>query len=364
MVVGFDETLERSLERRTAARGSYRNPVRSARGHFGKASGLRWFSLMLLASVPWEGRVRALPFLAALAPSERYARRRGAGHKKLTDCARQALPQLARWLPGRRIVDLADRSYAALDPLHAVRRRVCVVARLRLDARLFDPPPARTPRAIGRPRVVGACQPALEQRLGRADTPRRRPEVIGWYGCGGRTVEAASGTAVWHHTGLPAVLVRWGLVRDPAGGISPQALLCTDLGTEPAELLAWFVRRWSVEVTFAGGAAGRIHRRHLGLETQRQLPDKAVARTTPALLGMLSPVALWARVLHAQGRLPHLPVSWLRKEEPTFGDALAAVRRSIGADMARFPTSRHAGDRVELPRVLLDRLTDLACHAL
>ena len=238
------------------------------------------------------------------------------------------------------------------------------MARLRLDARLFDPPPARTPRAIGRPCVVGACQPALEQRLGRADTPRRRPEVIGWYGCGGRTVEAASGTAVWHHTGLPAVLVRWGLVRDPAGGISPQALLCTDLGTEPAELLAWFVRRWSVEVTFAGGAAGRIHRRHLGLETQRQLPDKAVARTTPALLGMLSPVALWARVLHAQGRLPHLPVSWLRKEEPTFGDALAAVRRSIGADMARFPTSRHAGDRVELPRVLLDRLTDLACHAL
>ena len=114
MVVGFDETLERSLERRTAARGSYRNPVRSARGHFGKASGLRWFSLMLLASVPWEGRVRALPFLAALAPSERYARRRGAGHKKLTDCARQALPQLARWLPGRRIADLADRSYAAL----------------------------------------------------------------------------------------------------------------------------------------------------------------------------------------------------------------------------------------------------------
>ncbi|CAA9266734.1 MAG: hypothetical protein AVDCRST_MAG08-2941 [uncultured Acetobacteraceae bacterium] len=160
--------------------------------------------------------------------------------------------------------------------------------------------------------------------------PWRRLEDIGWYGCGGRAVEAASGTAVWHHTGLPAVLVRWVLVRDPAGGFSPQALLCTDFGTDPAEVLAWFVRRWSVEVTFAGGAAGRIHRRHLSSEIQRQWTDKAVARTTPAVLGLLSPVALWARELQAQGRLPHRRGLWLRKEEPTLYEAHRVTRNLLG----------------------------------
>ena len=150
--------------------------------------------------------------------------------------------------------------------LHAVRRRVCVVARLRLDARLFDPPPPRTPRTVGRPRVVGARQPTLAQRVRRPDTPWRRLEVDGWYGGGGRrSVEVASGTAVWHHTGLPAVPLRWVLVRDPRGLFRPQALLCTDLDADPVEALAWFVRRWSVEVTFAEA------RRHLGVETQRQL---------------------------------------------------------------------------------------------
>ena len=111
------------------------------------------------------------------------------------------------------------------------------------------------------------------------------------------------------------------------------------------------------------GAAGRIHRRHLGVETQRQWSDKAIARTTPALLGLFSLVALRAVDLHAQGRLPHRSASWYRKEEPAFGDALAAVRRSLWADAARFPTSRPAGDRVEVSRAVLDRLTDLACHA-
>ncbi len=358
VVVGLDETLERRWGRRIAARGVYRDPVRSSHGHFVKASGLRWFSLMLLAPVPWAGRAWALPFLTALAPSERHARERGSRHKKLTDWARQALLQLARWLPDRRVVAVADRSYAALELLHAVRGRVCVVARLRLDARLFDPPPPRTPRTIGRPRVVGARQPTLAQRVRRPDTPWLPLEIGGWYGGGGRRlVEVASGTAVWHHTGLPAVPLRWVLVRDPRGLFQPQALLCTDRGADPDEVLGWFVRRWSVEVTFAEA------RRHLGVETQRQWSDAAVARTTPALLGLFSLVALRACELHERGALTPGRAAWYRKEAPTFGDALAAVRRSLWADAARFPASPRASDRVEVPRAVLDRLTDLACHA-
>ena len=77
VVVGLDDTIERRWGARIAARGIYRDPVRSSRGHFVKASGLRWLCVMLLAPVPWAGCVWGLPFLAVLAPSERYAAARG-----------------------------------------------------------------------------------------------------------------------------------------------------------------------------------------------------------------------------------------------------------------------------------------------
>src|SRR5215203_5531936 len=91
VVIGLDETIERRWGAKIRARGIYRDPVRSSRGHFVKTSGLRWISLMLLAPIPWAGRVWALPFLTALAPSERCTREQGRQHKKLTDRARQLL---------------------------------------------------------------------------------------------------------------------------------------------------------------------------------------------------------------------------------------------------------------------------------
>src|ERR687884_1153320 len=55
VVVGIDETIERRWGARIRARGIYRDPVRSSRGHFVKASGLRWISVMLLTPIPWAG---------------------------------------------------------------------------------------------------------------------------------------------------------------------------------------------------------------------------------------------------------------------------------------------------------------------
>jgi hypothetical protein len=104
VVLGIDDTIERRRGRRIAAKGIYRDPVRSSHGHFVKASGLRWLSLMLLAPIPWAGRIWALPFLTALAPSERSCQQRGQRHKKLTDWGRQLVLQARRWLPGRALV--------------------------------------------------------------------------------------------------------------------------------------------------------------------------------------------------------------------------------------------------------------------
>jgi hypothetical protein len=84
LVVGIDETLERRYGRKISARGVYRDPVRSTHETFVKSSGLRWVCAMLLVEVPWASRVWALPFLSVLAPSERYAAKRGKRHKKIT----------------------------------------------------------------------------------------------------------------------------------------------------------------------------------------------------------------------------------------------------------------------------------------
>ena len=120
VIIALDDTLERRWgagSRLVASTG-----IRSAprHGHFVKASGLRWLSVMLLVPIPWAGRVWALPFLTVLAPSERFSREHRQRHKALTDWARQALLQVARWLPDRRIVAVADQSYAAIDLLNAV----------------------------------------------------------------------------------------------------------------------------------------------------------------------------------------------------------------------------------------------------
>ena len=122
VILGLDDTIERRRGKHIKAKGIYRDPVRSSDAHFVKASGLRWISLMLLAPIPWAARTWALPFLTALAPSERYCGERGQRHKKLTDWARQMVLQVRRWLPARELVLVTDMGFAALEPRRTVLR--------------------------------------------------------------------------------------------------------------------------------------------------------------------------------------------------------------------------------------------------
>jgi hypothetical protein len=119
VLLGLDDTIERRRGKRISAKGIYRDPVRSSRGHFVKASGLRWLSLMLLVPISWAGRVWALPFLTVLAPSERHCRERGLRHKRLTDWGRQLVLQARRWMPDRPLVLVTDSGFSALEFLAA-----------------------------------------------------------------------------------------------------------------------------------------------------------------------------------------------------------------------------------------------------
>lgn len=206
VILALDDTIERRWGRRIKGRGIYRDPVRSSDGHFVKASGLRWMSLMLLAPIPWAGRDWALPFLTALVPSERSCAEQGCRHKTLLDVGRQLAVQARRWLRGRDLVLVGDSGFSALLFLDAVRRGgITVVTRLRLDAALYDPAPPRPPGTIGRPRTKGARLPTLAEILLNERTAWQALVVPGWYGAGERTIEITSATAVWRHAGLPVV---------------------------------------------------------------------------------------------------------------------------------------------------------------
>lgn len=358
VVVGLDDHIERRRGQKIAAKGVYRDAVRSSKSFFVKTTGLRWVSLMLLVPIPWAKRVWALPVLTVLAPSERYHQERNMEHKKLSDWARQMIYQLRRWLPDRAVVVVADSTYAVLELLascRALRQPVTMITRLRLDAALYDPAPPRTSKTKGAPRKKGSRQPTLAQRLADPATVWEELKVR-WYGGVSRTVKIATGTAVWYHTGLPVVPIRWVLICDPEDKFDPQALLCTELDCSPQQIVEWFVLRWCLEVTFQEARA------HLGVETQRQWSDLAVLRTTPALLGLFSLVTLFAHELLQGEELPARRAAWYTKAVPTFSDTLAFVRQHLWPQ-AFFYTSPENPDMVKTPRALLVRLADTLAFA-
>ncbi len=256
--------------------------------------------------------------------------------------------------PGRRTVAAALR-VTGLDQDPHFTNYHRFLTRLRLDARLFDPPARRRPGTIGRPRVIGARQANLADRLTNPKTRWQRVKVTGWYGRGERTVEIISGTALWHPPGR-LVPIRYVLVRDVAGELRSQAFLCTDLKANPVDILRWFVRRWSIEATFAEV------RRHLGVETQRQWSDPAIARTTPALLGLFSLVALWAHELYPSQSMASRAAAWYPKPLPTFSDALALVRCELWTRPG-FDISANGPRLVEIPRTTINALIGAACYA-
>lgn len=359
LLFGIDDTIERRRGERIKAKGIYRDPVRSSKAHFVKASGLRWLSCMLLVKIPWAVAIWALPFLTVLCPSARYYQTLGRQPQKLTDRAWQVIQLVAGWLPERTLVFVADSSFAAIGLLKLVSGlpTVSLITRLRLDAALYDPPPPPQPHRKGRPRVKGARRPTLQQVLSDPQTVWTKLKIADWYGAGKREVEVCTETALWYHSSKKShVAIRWVLIRDPLGELAPQALLSTNLQHTPRQILTWFIRRWRLEVTFEEARA------QLGIETQRQWSDLAIARTTPILFGLFSLVTLLAHALIKDQTKVVRSAAWYTKEQPTFSDALALVRRSLWSS-CHFQVSLSESDAVKIPRSLFERLTDAVCYA-
>ena len=254
---------------------------------------------------------------------------------------------------------VGDNGYAVLDLLHccqALREPVTLIARLRLDAALYAPAPPRQPGQNGRPALKGARRPSLKSLLDQDHVPWT-VAAVAWYDGATRIVELTSQTAVWYRSGKPPVTIRWVLIHDPQGAFHPQALLCTDPAADPTQILEWFVLRWQLEVTF------QEVRTQLGVETQRQWSDLAIARTTPILLGLFSWTALAAHALQKHHPITQRTAAWYAKPSPTFVDAIALARRHLWLASEGFSLSAASTDTQELPATLYHRMVDSLAYA-
>jgi len=354
----IDETLERRWGPTIRKRGHFRDSLLSSRKKSVSNSGLRWIVLSLVVNLPWTSRCMALPVMSVLAPSPKVNQRLKRRHKTIAQWARQMITKVRRWLPGVPIKLIGDGAYSAVElGLRCQKLDVTLIAPLVLDAQLFGPPqplPGRKKR-VGRPPEKGARLPKLSAVLVDPKTAWA-PITVEWYDGQTRALEMTTGTALWKRAGLKPLPIRWVLVRDPSGELDPKAYFTTNPIQTGAEVVEAFVLRWTIEVTFEESRA------HIGIETQRQWSDLAIERTTPCLFGLYSLVALLANALHPDGKVPIQQTAWYEKEEATFSDVLATVRRHLWGNF-NYLTSPHDPHVRLIPEADLIRLAQAVCYS-
>lgn len=321
--VAIDEHLERRRGSKIKALGCYRDAVLSTNRHKVKSFGLKWMSVAVLKSFSWSKNIFALPFLTVLTRSQEGDRKIGKRHKSTTDWMCQIVKQVKRWLGDRRVVIINDGGLNSVEmALTTLKYSMHWITRLPCNARLYDFPPVQTGR--GRPRVRGAQLEKPSVMLARDDLPWKK-ECVRWYGCVRKQVEYVTFTCIRYVDGFPPVPVRIVLLRDPLKQFESVALMGVsgDMSLQVIEMIEQFVGRWNLEVTF------REAREHLGIETQRQWSDKAIARTTPILFSLYSLILQVADRLNTQEPIRPITAAWYQKNNVTFSDALSLVRKKL-----------------------------------
>jgi DDE superfamily endonuclease len=356
-----DGTLERRRGRKLAFKGRFHDAVRSQPGQVVTSEGIHWVCMALLVSVPWSRRRWALPFLAIPTFAPATSAKLGKPHRTAPERTEVLVRLIRRWQPHRAIHVVGDSSFATMGLAQTcLACGVRLVSRLVLNAQLYEPPPVRPASTPGVKPKKGPRHPKLVDRLADATATGTvwQAQVVAWYGQQQRPLELATGPALWHTDGFAPLPIRWVLIRDPQGRLSPYALFCTDPAVDALTILAAYLQRWNIEVTFEEARA------HLGLETPRQWTTRAVGRTTPCLLGLFSVVVLLAHTTHPD-RLPTRHAAWYAKPEATFIDALAAVRRHLWASAIQrnSPSPLTTAPLANSPPQFLDFLVQTACYA-
>ena len=322
----IDETLERRKGSKIKAKGYYRDSVRSSKKVVIKSSGLKWLTLAVSWRFPFSARRFALPFMTVLEPSaksDKVVKRR---HKTTLQWTIQMIIQVSRWLKYTPITLVGDGGFACGELAWlCLKLKISLITRLKMNARLYDFPLIDEPSKRGRKKTKGEKLFSFREMIGMPDLGWKEIIVEG-YGKKKKGLKYISNISLWGVDGFHPVPIRWVLVVDPEGKLDPMPLMSTDLDISPEKMIALYIQRWNLEVTF------EEVREHLGVETQRQWSDKAIARTTPILMGLYTMVCLICNRLQEERPIEVAQTAWYEKKDATFSDLLKTVRKILWKD--------------------------------
>jgi hypothetical protein len=328
IIIAVDETLERRRGKKIKAKGAYRDAVASSQSRVVISFGLKWECMTLIVPLPWCKRPWALPFMMILSPSKQSDDSAEKTHKTSIDWTIQMMRCVSRWLKRKAWILVGDGAYACMAlAKYCVKSGATLISRLRLDAQLYEAPEAKKKGERGRNRVKGKRIQLKELLVDPSQVWQTL--TVKWYGGEQRTIECLTFECLWYHAGELPLKLRIVLVKTPNGKNEAETFFSTNLTNSPTQIIEWFVLRWNIEVTFAETRA------HLGIETQRQWSDQAIARTTPLLMALLSILVLVAVKMHETKKLVvQETTSWYdKKGELTLADILMVIRRSIWVKM-------------------------------
>ena len=358
LVLAADETLERRSGPTSMRWAAFRDAVRSTKKRTVMSFGLRWISMMLLVPVPWStprvglavpnrsGAGQHSQWRATPTPQNQHRLGRSDDRHGTALGARASDRPGGGWRVGRCQTRAALPAGARAGQLYLSPTPGCLPLRP-------VPTPAQQRRAALRPNTGRACQlgPAGRRSHNGVDG-----DSVSWYGGTTRTVDLATGPGGVARAQAGALTVALGHCARPAGHFAPQFLFATDQAATPAQIVTWFVMRWSEEVTFAEVRA------HLGVETQRQWSPLAIERTTPVLLGLFAVVTLLAEHLRAGQPHPRRTAAWYIKRKQPLPTRSPLCASNYGARFSSQSPHRERGP-VTLPAAVLEGLLDAICYA-
>src|SRR5262249_5197226 len=243
-------------------------------------------------------------------------------HKTPAHLARLLRARLMRWFPERHFIFVGDSGYDTSATARFCSKHchhLTLVSKFYGDAALYAPPPPRTRRTIGRPRVKGQ-KLASPQELVTSIAQRTRLTVA-WYGGRSRDIEVVTGTGHWYRIGEALVEGRWVYVHDCTGTHRDEYLFTTDVMMKPQQIVECYTQRWSIETTL------QECREYLKLESPKGYSQPTVLRFTPCLFGLYTMVVLlYLQFLQPASSLR--AIFWRGKSTVTCSDMITCVRRA------------------------------------
>jgi hypothetical protein len=344
-----DDTVTEHPGPKVFGKGRHRDGVRSTHSYTAYRWGHKWVVVSVLVKLPVATRPWALPVLVALYHPPEWDHAHGTRQKTPAHLTRLLLARLVRWFPHRHFIFIGDTGYGTSETARFCRQRrhhLTLVSKFYRDAALYEPPPPRTRRMLGRPRVKGQKLPSPQEVV--AHRTRRTHLAVAWYGGTTRNIEMVTGTGHWYRIGEALVAVRWVYVHDGTGTHRDEYFFTTNLSLRPKPIVECYTQRWSIETTF------QECREYLNRESTKCYGQQTVLRFTPCIFGLYTLIVLLYLQLPEPLRLP-IVVSWRAKSTTTFADMLTCVRRAIWQQWF-FQTPTTAEPFAKLPRSLQDTI--------